>query len=438
MRSLVINDPIHHVMDFPASEKLSLLEIVDHPLFQRLRHIKQLGMADLVFPGAVHTRFNHSLGAAHLANRILTQTLTTPKVEKWRLIVTLSAILHDVGHGPFSHAFERLTQEDSLIPITHEDWTPLFLDEIIGPNNSELLGIAKNIISKSKHADADPELQFASDIISSQVDADRLDYLLRDSHFCGVSYGKYDLNWLLHCMTAIPDDNNQLRLGIISKGVGAVEGFLMARRLMTQNVYHHPTINLLQTFMVLFLEKCCFSIHEPAMKSCCPVALQKFLEGLNLYRNKSLNKSQFMQQFFSVYQTLSDHMIYQWIEIAVSNRDILPKNIVHIAERLFYRKLPKLYKIPNNREQILKDNLTLLYTEHRYENWQLGFLEVKFTTYQDADEAILVKSNGIEKITQSSFLMNTFANQNESNLYLYVDKDISEDTVIHNLIKIML
>lgn len=441
MRTLVINDPIHQVMDFSNPNINSLFDIIDHPLFQRLRHIKQLGMGDLVFPGAVHTRFNHSLGAAFLAKRILMQTLPQAKAEGWSFLVTVSALLHDVGHGPFSHAFERLTEETDLTPIYHEDWTSLFLKEILGAN-SELYFLVNSIVSKS--ASLDPELLFVSDIISSQVDADRLDYLLRDSHFCGVSYGKYDLNWLMHCMTAITDDNNHLRLGIIEKGVGAVEGFLMARRLMTQNVYHHPTINILQTFMILFLAECCFCIHEPSLQACCPKALKAFLEGLNLYRSKKLNKSEFMQNYFSTYQTLSDYIIYQWIETVVFNRNMLPKKIVRLAERLFYRKLPKLYKIPKHSEETIRNDVSTLRKTYHYETWQLGLQEVKFTTYQDAQESILVKGSGFQvqgnrnkgtkEITQSSFLMNTFANQKESILYLYLDKNLIEETPIKQML----
>jgi len=248
--NLVINDPIHGVMEFADSNSQSIRTIINHPLFQRLRHIKQLGMGDLVFPGAVHTRFNHSLGVAFLANRIIEQTLPLEKKREWQWIVMLISLLHDMGHGPFSHAFERLTQEVGLTSITHEDWTPYFVEEISHVLDSETLKVILPLMTKSENLQG--EFQFISDLISSQLDADRLDYLLRDSYFCGVSYGKYDLNWLLHCMVAITDNENRLRLGVSFKGIGAVESFLMARRLMTQSVYHHPIIYLLQSLTMAF------------------------------------------------------------------------------------------------------------------------------------------------------------------------------------------
>ncbi len=155
----------------------------------------------------------------------------------------IACLLHDVGHGPFSHAFEGIFHDKM---IRHEDWTPYFLSDYgtkeffthynrSNPryhlNEDKFRYIAEMIMHKPV---AKPVL---ADIVSSQLDADRFDYLLRDSHFCGVRYGEYDFRWMLHCMTIV-EYNDRERLGVTHKGIGVVEHYLMARRLMTRNIYH--------------------------------------------------------------------------------------------------------------------------------------------------------------------------------------------------------
>jgi HD superfamily phosphohydrolase len=433
-RALNINDPVHGIIQFHCSPQFPMRDILNHPKIQRLRHIKQLGMADLVFPGAVHTRFNHSLGAAYLASRILSQ-LYPSSVHKDNILTTiLAALLHDIGHGPFSHAFEMLTQESFIEPITHEDWTPYFLKALDSVLDAQTLCSIESIILHQKKTTTGLSYPYR-DIVSSQLDADRLDYLLRDSHFCGVSYGHYDLNWLLNCLTCVTDVEGNQRLGISTKGVGAVEGFLMARRLMTKSIYHHSTVSLLQFLTMCFLKESCLLVHESSVQAYCPKPLRIFLEGLGLYRLNKINKKQFMVTYFPQYAILTDHSVYQWIENIVLYSDKFPLHLSSIAKKLYNRILPSIFRIPKDKIILLRKKIDDLMTSHALAPWEIGLIENNFITYKDSEALILVKNTVVSEVSERSFLIQSLANQEESSAFLYIDNKLLANRLIRKRIK---
>jgi HD superfamily phosphohydrolase len=224
----IICDPVHGMMKFTKAQHNIISNIIDTPSFQRLRHIKQLSFAEFAFPGAVHTRFNHCIGAAYLSTKV-SYALEIEDPE----LVMISSLLHDIGHGPLSHAFEHIY--DDNLKIKHERWTEKFITEIISQNTDskliEKLEKSIKIINKTS-----AEYKLEQKIVSSQMDVDRFDYLLRDSHFCGVSYGVFDVDWLISCMEKNAEVDN---IVISSKGIRCLEHYLMARKLMTQNVCFH-------------------------------------------------------------------------------------------------------------------------------------------------------------------------------------------------------
>ncbi|MCD6248454.1 MAG: HD domain-containing protein [Hadesarchaea archaeon] len=242
-REKIIHDPVH------GSIRLSglVLDLVDTLEVQRLRRIHQLGFANLVFPGANHARFEHSLGVAYLVQRV-SHELGLPPQEKDLLIS--AAMLHDIGHPPYSHTLECLMLEH--IGMNHMELAGEVLKgklKMCAPEETEKLtklGVPSAAEVLSDHG-LDPEelshlllgeheKPYLSQIIHSDVDVDQMDYLLRDSHFTGVALGKIDIDRLLRTLRV-----HQNRLAIANKGVEAVEGLLTARALMHSSVYFHHT-----------------------------------------------------------------------------------------------------------------------------------------------------------------------------------------------------
>lgn len=254
-----IRDPIHGFIGLNDWE----LEIVNHPVFQRLRRIRQLGLTDMVYPGATHTRFEHSLGVMHVAGRMFDEIVNRRRdflenelrfneagLQRDRTFVRLAALLHDVGHAPFSHAAEGLMP---LIPGTdkafkHEAYSGAAIKYLM----SEVIeDHALNDNYKFKASDIADFLEGRTslgrtllwrDLITGHLDADRADYLLRDSYHAGVEYGKYDLNRVLISMTVgIDQETNSPAIAIDEGGLHAAEGLILARYMMFTQVYFQHT-----------------------------------------------------------------------------------------------------------------------------------------------------------------------------------------------------
>lgn len=238
MRPKLFRDPVHNIISFDQSDPVenTLLKIVDTDAFQRLRRIRQLGFANLVYHGAEHSRFSHSLGVLHIARRIC---LTLGLCDDDRLEVLLAAALHDIGHGPFSHAIERVTG------IDHEAYSRRVVLEH-EPVRSILESVDKGLPDRiAKYfglvSDFPPENRLLLDIISSQLDADRLDYILRDGMATGVQIGVYDFE-RIQTMFRIYTDSKGRRLAVDFRAKEAVEGYLIARFHMFKQVYLHKTV----------------------------------------------------------------------------------------------------------------------------------------------------------------------------------------------------
>lgn len=233
----IINDPVY---GFVSIQNELIFDIIEHPYFQRLRRIKQLGLTHLVYPGALHTRFHHSIGAMHLMNKALVELrfkgneITDEEVTS----ACIAILLHDVGHGPYSHALEH----SIVTGINHESISSAFLGDLNKIFNNKL-ELALQIFEGTYHK------KFLHELVSSQFDMDRLDYLKRDSFFTGVSEGVVNYERLLS-MIDVADD----QIVIEAKGIYSVEKFITARRLMYWQVYLHKTV-LSAEFMIMKLLK---------------------------------------------------------------------------------------------------------------------------------------------------------------------------------------
>jgi HD superfamily phosphohydrolase len=227
----VVRDPIHGMIPLSAAEWAA----VDSRVFQRLRSVRQLAMTYLVYPGAVHSRFEHSIGVRHVAGRL---------AEKLRIrgdelrVVCAAALLHDVGHGVFSHVSEQVIDERSRVDGVHEAVSVFVMrndQDLRRALGGEICDRAADVVALRGPRTA------MSDIVSGPTDADKLDYLLRDSYFAGVNYGRYDLGRIIDSARIITPRSRQSQLGFDADGMWAVEELLMARHHMHRQVYGHKT-----------------------------------------------------------------------------------------------------------------------------------------------------------------------------------------------------
>jgi hypothetical protein len=253
-----IRDPIHGFVKLKPFEQ----DIIDVPAYQRLRRIRQLALTDMVYPAANHTRFEHSLGVLHVATLMFEQvkstierikpgepSFTADDLDKARAMVRLAALLHDVGHAPFSHAGEDVMPSiaGKKKRYDHEDYSAAiikhFFADVIDNHPDNVHKITSDeLCAFLGHGTLPRNMLFWRELIKGQMDADRADYLLRDSHHIGVAYGRYDLHRLVSTLTVAPHPENEgLTVAVEEGGIQAVEGLIIARYMMFTQVYFHHT-----------------------------------------------------------------------------------------------------------------------------------------------------------------------------------------------------
>jgi HD superfamily phosphohydrolase len=309
----IINDPVYGFINIPSE---LIFDLIEHPYFQRLRYIRQLGMTHLVYPGAIHTRFHHALGAMHLMGMAIEtichkgHEITTEEQEALRIAI----LLHDVGHGPFSHALEQSIVQG----ISHEDVSTLLMDKL----NNQFDGRLATAISIFN--DTYPK-RFLHQLVSSQLDMDRMDYLNRDSFFTGVSEGVISSERIIK-MLNVKDDY----VVVEEKGIYSIEKFLVARRLMYWQVYLHKTVIAGEQLIGKILKRA----RELALggeKLFATPALGYFLE-------RSITKEQFIAEdhHISTFACLDDSDIMSAVKVWCNHSDII---LSTLSRNLIQRKL---------------------------------------------------------------------------------------------------
>lgn len=443
----VIKDPVHGTMQFTSTEDNWVKPFIDSPHFQRLRHIKQLGLGDFIFPGSVHTRFNHCLGCCYVASQIAQKV---GLADEERQLVMIACLLHDIGHGPFSHAFEGIFHQKL---IRHEDWTPYFLADY----GTDEFFLHYNRLNPRYHLTADKFRDIAdmimhkpvskpvlADIVSSQLDADRLDYLLRDSHFCGVQYGEFDFHWLLHCMTIVESKKGE-RLGVTHKGIGVIEHYLMARRLMTRNIYHAQKKLALEHLLVQLLSSLSASIAQHApYASLRETRLGQFLLSANRFNQEVLSsnnidalKKTFIEENYANYKELCDYDVFAVIK-QLSSLDET-HDATQIAKRIEGRKMPKIVRLDRHDMQRVEVILNEFKAKHsgKYQDWQLSIIQTPHQSYSGEDDPILVvnEHGAIHPIGEYSLMLNAISDKLEHIQFLSIDAAIAYDVEILALTK---
>lgn len=234
----IVNDPVYGFISIPGG---LIFDLIEHPYFQRLRYIKQVSLTHMVYPGALHTRFQHALGAMYLMGLAI-ETLrgkgvTISAEEEEAALIAI--LLHDIGHGPFSHSLEHSIVEG----VSHEDISGLIMDKL----NEEFAGQLTMAISIFRN---DYPKFFLHQLVSSQLDTDRMDYLIRDSFFTGVTEGVISFNRIIKMLNVFDNE-----LVVEEKGIYSIEKFLIARRLMYWQVYLHKTVISAEQMLVKILHR---------------------------------------------------------------------------------------------------------------------------------------------------------------------------------------
>lgn len=316
-----IKDPVHGYIRFTKVEK----EVIDSPTFQRLRRIKQLACADLTYPGAIHTRFIHSLGTMYISgligNHLMEKDyLTEDDVQKLRL----AGLLHDVGHGPFSHVYEEIL--DRYANLTHEDVGEKIIRETEIGDVLEKYGYSKIELSKLAVGRLDEEKKFLNQIIAGHFSSDIMDYLLRDSYFAGVEYGRFDVYRLVKSLDLI---ENQLAADY-SGAFGVLEAYIISRIEMFNVVYFHRTVRAANVMLARAMD---FAHEELGL---CPfTSLEEFLKlddykvMLDLESLKNERKDNLIRAY-RIYLNLRERRLFKsTYELILHQRDDFFTNLIN-------------------------------------------------------------------------------------------------------------
>jgi HD superfamily phosphohydrolase len=366
-----INDPVYGFINVPYGP---IFDLIESPFFQRLRNIKQLGLAHLVFPGALHTRFHHALGSMHLMGLAI-KVLRSKGHEisdDEALSLTQAILLHDIGHGPFSHTLEQVLLPD----INHEELTEIFMHRLnrqAGYNLKDAILIFKGSYPKKA----------LHQLVSGQLDMDRLDYLNRDSFFTGVPEGIVGWDRIIEMLNM-----NEENLVVEEKGIYSVEKFIIARRLMFWQVYLHKTVIAAEQLLASIIRRAKFLSLDGNAIAATP-SLERFLKH-------NYSKKDFVcdDKLLLDYALLDDYDVYTALKVWANHQDpVISQLCDNFIKRNLFRV--EMQKIPFSHNYVneLKDKTRKLF---RISEPETGYFVVEGKTsnsaYDTAIDQILVMS----------------------------------------------
>ena len=403
----IINDPVYD--GFLTIEDDIIFDVLSHPFFQRQRRIKQLGFTCLVYPGAMHTRFSHMLGALNLMNRAL-EVLKVKGIEMTEeevLGARLAILMHDIGHGPFSH-----TSEHTLVDVPHEVCSRLFMERL----NKEFGGRLTTAIQIFE--DAYPK-HFLHQLVSSQLDMDRLDYLGRDSFFTGVSEGIVGTDRIIN-MLNVHDD----RVVVDEKGIYSVEKFIISRRLMYWQVYMHKTVVAADTLLLNILARARELVAQGQSLDIEGTPLYDFLS--HRYTQQDFeNDSQLLQRFAMIDDGDIDSAVKVWMR----HKD---KVLSILSEHLVNRRISaiRVSDKPYDSEMIesLRKQTQQLYGINQQESAcfvNTGILRNHAYDYNDQEIRVLFKDGTCRDIGDASDQLDRhFLEKQVTKYYIYFPKEL--------------
>lgn len=381
----IINDPIYGFITIPSE---LIYDIIQHPYFQRLRRVSQMGLSYLVYPGAHHTRFQHALGCVYLMQKAI-QVLRFKGVsinDEESEALQIAILLHDIGHGAFSHALEHSIVND----ISHESISLKFMEELNLVFKGKL-GLSIEIF-KGNH-----KKKFFNQLISSQLDIDRLDYLKRDSFYTGVAEGNVNSERLITMLNVVDNE-----LVVEEKGIYSVEKFLLSRRLMYWQVYLHKTGLVAENMLVKILKRA-KELVEKGVKITASGTLEFFL------KNK-INASNFNKEVLIKFAELDDYDIISSIKMWQTHKDYI---LSKLSKAILNRKLFKI-KLQNDliSESLIKEAEERVLSKRNLNKEELNYLihidNVSNIAYKDKENPILIKlkNNKLKNIISVSDHLN--------------------------------
>ena len=403
----IINDPVYD--GFLTIEDDIIFDVLSHPYFQRQRRIKQLGFTSLVYPGAVHTRFSHMLGALNLMTRAL-EVLKVKGIDisqEEMLGARLAILLHDIGHGPFSHTSERL-----LADIHHEDCSRLFMKRI----NDEFGGR----LSTAIHIFDDTyERHFLHQLVSSQLDMDRLDYLGRDSFFTGVSEGIVGTDRIIN-MLNVKDD----RIVVDEKGIYSVEKFIISRRLMYWQVYLHKTVVAADNLLAAILRRARLLAGQGV-----PLGIEQLPLFDFLSHHYTLDDFEQKSEVLDRFALIDDSDIDMAVKLWVKHDD---KVLRMLSEHLINRHLSAIRvsndPFPQEVIETLQAQTQLLYNIGEEESGYFvntGVLRNHAYDYNDQEIRVLFKDGKCRDIGDASDQLDRhFLEKQVTKYYIYFPKEL--------------
>ena len=381
----ILNDPIYGFITIPSER---IFSIIEHPYFQRLRRISQMGLSYLVYPGAHHTRFHHAIGCVHLMQKAV-QILRYKGVvisEAEEEALQIAILLHDIGHGPFSHAMEHSIVEG----VDHESISLLFMEEMNRDFNQSLT-LALQIFRGTYNR------RFLNQLISSQLDMDRLDYLKRDSFYTGAAEGNINSERLITMLNVVNDD-----LVIEEKGIYSVEKFLVARRLMYWQVYLHKTSLVAEQLLIRVLKRA-KELVEKGEKLNASKSLSFFLYN-------KIGPENFSSETLSVFARLDDYDIISAMKEWQDHQDFVLSNLCNMIINRELLKV-KIKKKKPSAEKLKKRRVALQQKENISAEEADYFVfsgEVTNTAYKSENNNIniLHKNGKISDVAKASDQLN--------------------------------
>ncbi|MBM6498611.1 HD domain-containing protein [Flavobacterium macrobrachii] len=380
----IFNDPIYGFITIPNT---LIYDLIQHSYFQRLRRISQMGLSYLVYPGAHHTRFHHALGAMHMMQKAIEvlrfKSVAISKEEENALLIAI--LLHDIGHGPFSHAMEH-----SIVAVHHEEISLLFMEQLNTEFSGEL-SLAIQVFKGEYHR------KFMLQLVSSQLDMDRMDYLKRDSFYSGVAEGNINSDRLIQMLNVVDDI-----LVMEEKGIYSIEKFLMARRLMYWQAYLHKTSLVAELTLTKTLKRAKELLHKGIAVECS--------KPFKFFMENQITMESFTTNDLNTFAQLDDFDIVSALKTWQYHDDFI---LSSLSKMIINRDLPKI-KLSSDKfpKEVLTQYIATFSQQNNISNQEAEYFifkgKIKNQAYNKEAEPIriLKKDKTIEDVVEASDQLN--------------------------------